>query len=86
MSALQDEIAAYERARAELEQRHKGEWAVFHAGELLGVFGAFQDAASKATDQFGSGPYLIRQIGIESIPLSSTMMFTPSHANSASGL
>lgn len=86
MTALRHDIAAYEGARAELETKHRGEWAVFHSGDLVGVFGGFEEAATEAVERFGNGPYLIRQIGVERIQLSSTMIFRPSHAHSAGGV
>lgn len=86
MTALRRDIAAYEQARTRLENEHRGEWAVFHSGDLVGVFSDFEGAATEAVERFGSGPYLIRQIGVEKIQLSSTMMFRPSHAHSAGGV
>jgi hypothetical protein len=86
MSALRDDIAAYDRARSDLEARHPRQWAVFHAGQLIDVYPEFENAASEAVDRFGDGPYLIRQIGVESIQLSSAMVFRPAHAHGPGGL
>ena len=86
MTALRDDIAAYEKVRADLEAKHRGQWAVFHSGQFVGVFPGFEEAATTAVDRFGSGPYLIRQIGVEKVQLSSTMVFRPSHAHSAGGI
>jgi len=86
MSALRNDIAAYDRARSKLEAKHPGQWAVFHAGRFVGVYPDFQAAASDALELFGEGPYLIRQIGVESIQLSSTLVFKPAHAHSAGRL
>jgi len=86
MTVLRADIQAYENARAELEAGHVGEWAVFYSGEFVGVFPLFEEAATVAVDRFGSGPYLIRQVGVETIPLSSTMVFRPSHASSSGRL
>ncbi len=63
MSTLDDEIAAYEAQRAELEASHLGKWAVLHNCKLTGAFDDFQSAAMEAVRRFGRGPYLIRQIG-----------------------
>ena len=86
MSALRDDIAAYDRARSELEAKHRGCWAVFHAGQFVGVYPEFEAAASETIERFGDGPYLIRQIGVEAIPLSSAMVFRPAHAHGPGGL
>ena len=80
MTVLRDDIAAYERRRKALEAEHSGRWAVFHAGEYVGVFPDFEQAASEAVERFGAGPYLIRQIGVEAIQLSSALVFRPAHA------
>jgi hypothetical protein len=82
MSVLGDDIAAYDRARPDLEAKHDGEWVVFHSGQFVAVYAQFEDAASDALEQFGDGPYLIRQIGVEAVRLSSTMVFRPAHAHS----
>lgn len=87
MTVLGDDIAAFERMRAELEAEHGRKWAVFHSGQFQAVFAEFDDAAAAAVDQFGSGPYLIRQIGAPAaIQLPGGMIFTPAHALSASGI
>jgi hypothetical protein len=78
MSALRDDIAAYDRARSDLEARHPR--------QLIDVYPEFENAASEAVDRFGDGPYLIRQIGVESIQLSSAMVFRPAHAHGPGGL
>jgi hypothetical protein len=86
MSVLRDDIAAYDRARPELEAQHPGEWAVFHSGHFIGVFSDFEGAASEAVERFGAGPYLIRQVGVEAIQLSSAMVFRPAHAPGPGGV
>lgn len=86
MSVLRDDIAAYDRSRLQLEAKHHGEWAVFQAGQFVGVFAEFESAAAEAVERFGAGPYLIRQIGVEAIQLSSTMVFRPAHAASPGGV
>ncbi len=79
-TALHREIVAYERLRPDLEARHRGKWAVVYSGDLVGVYPEFEEAAAEAVERFDNGPYLIRQIGVEKIQVSSTMMFWPSHA------
>ena len=86
MTVLSAEIAAYDRARPDLEAKHRGQWAVFHSGRFVGVYPDFESAASEAVERFGAGPYLIRQIGVEAIQLSSTMVFRPAHAHGPGGV
>lgn len=84
MTVLRDDIAAFERMRAELEASHDKEWVVIHDGELQGVFREFEEAATLAVDRFGSGACLIRQVGAPAaIQLPGGMVFTPSHALSS---
>lgn len=87
MTVLRDDIAAFERMRSELEAQHDKQWVVFHKGQFQGAFPEFDDAASAAVEQFGSGPYLIRQVGASAtIQLPGGMIFTPSHALGAGGI
>lgn len=87
MTVLRDDIAAFERMRQRLEADHDKAWALFHAGEFQAVYDDFEDAANAAVEQFGAGPYLIRQIGAPAtIQLPGGMIFTPSHALGAGGL
>lgn len=77
MSPIQDEIAAFERLKAGLETDHLGEWALVHHGELVRLFPSFEEAAAEAVRQFGSGPFLIRQIGSEPLTLPASVMYQP---------
>lgn len=69
MSALSEEIAAYEKLRDGLETDHNGLWALIRGGELVGVCDSFEEAANMAAGAFGEDPYLIRQIGVAPPPL-----------------
>jgi len=60
---LEDEIATYERMRAELEVRQMGKWVVIHDRVVVGFYDSFEGAAEDAVRKFGRGPYLIRRIG-----------------------
>jgi hypothetical protein len=86
MTGLRNDIEAYDRARPELEAKHRGKWVVFHAGSLVGSYSEFESAASEAVERFGDGPYLIRKVGVEAIQLSSAMIFRPAHAHGAGGV
>lgn len=79
MSVLRNDIAAFDRMKAELEANHRNQWALFHAGEFIDVFADFEAAASCAVERFDDGPYLIRQVGAPPIQLPGGMVFTPAH-------
>jgi hypothetical protein len=50
------------------------------------VFADFEAAASVALERFGTGPYLIRQVGAACIQLPGGMIFTPAHGLGAGGV
>lgn len=81
MSVLGEDIAAFERMRAQLEADHPRAWVVFYRGVFIDAYPDFQAAAADAVDRFEQGPYLIRQVGAPAtVSLSGGMTFTPSHA------
>ena len=55
MTALSDEIAAYERMKNGLETDHFGRWALVHREELIGTYESFESAADDAVRKFGGG-------------------------------
>jgi hypothetical protein len=61
--ALETEINAFQARREELEAHHMGKFVVFHGHDFIGAFGTLDNAAAAATRLFGSGPYLIQQVG-----------------------
>ena len=86
MTSLNADIAAFDRMKAELEARHRNEWVLFHDGQLINAFPDFDSAATVAIERFDHGPYLIRQVGAEIIPLPGGMVFRPAHALDTGGL
>ncbi|HXQ53527.1 MAG TPA: hypothetical protein VN802_20720 [Stellaceae bacterium] len=76
MANLDDEIAAFNGMKAELEAKHSGEWVVIHGQALAGTFHSFQQAANLAIKNFGRGPYLIRQVGVASVPMPVSVLFS----------
>ncbi len=81
MSVLGEDIAAFERMRAQLESDHPRDWVVFHKGAFIAAYPDFQAAAADAVERFEQGPFLIRQVGgPATVSLSGGMIFTPSHA------
>ena len=81
--SLRNEIAAYEEMRADLEAEHLGKWALVHNEELTGIFESFEQAAETAVEQFGRGPYLIREIGQAPVTLPASVLYhpAPQHAS-----
>ena len=82
MPVLQQEIAAFERERTELEQHHKGKWALIQGDVLVGVYDSFENAANEGVSRFGAGPFLIRQVGAPPVVLPASVMYHPAHAKS----
>ena len=65
MAVLEREIAAYEGRKADLDANHKGMWVVFHHDDFIGSYETLDEAAVAAAEQFGLGPYLIRQVATQ---------------------
>jgi hypothetical protein len=86
MTVLQADIAAFDRLRGQLEVEHRGDWVVFHEATFVGVYDSFDAAASEAVERSGAGPYLIRQVGAEAIPLGAGMVFRPAYAHGPGGV
>jgi hypothetical protein len=77
MTNLSDEIDAYESVRGDLEAKYLGKWAVFHDRELVDTYDCFENAAANAVRRFGRGPYLIRQVGAQSVSLPVSILYNP---------
>jgi hypothetical protein len=80
MMTLDQEIAVYEGMRADLENRHMGEWVLVSGGNLIGVFSSFDEAAKDAVRKFGRGPYLIRQVGAPPVTMPASVVYHLQHA------
>ena len=80
MTSLDNEIAAFEKMQGELEASQMGKWVIIHDGNLIGSFDSFEAAAETAVSQFGSGPYLIRQVGEPPVTLSASVLYHPDYA------
>jgi hypothetical protein len=79
MPVLDQEIAAYNRQKPELELHHKGKWALIHGDDLAGVFDSFENAATEAVERFGAGPFLVRQIGAPPLTLPASALYHFGH-------
>ncbi len=77
MATLTENITAYESMQRSLELDHLGKWVVFHDKKLEGFYDSFESAAESAVENFGIGPYLIRQIGVAPITLPASAQFRP---------
>jgi hypothetical protein len=75
MGDVRDEIQAFQEMQTELEARHMGRWVLVRDRKLIDVYDAFEDAAGDAVRRFGSGPFLIRQIGAPPITLPISVMY-----------
>jgi len=75
MQDIDNEIAAYETMREELESRHMGEWVVIRDGKVINIYASFENASGDAVSKFGRGPYLIRQIGAPPITMPASVMY-----------
>lgn len=75
MATLDQEISAYQAMQADLEAHQMGKWVLFHDQKLIGVYDSFESAAEEAVKNFGSGPYLIRQVGASQITLPASVMY-----------
>jgi hypothetical protein len=79
MANLTDEINAYEAARSDLESKYLGRWVLMHERKLVDTYDCFENAADQAVRRFGRGPYLIRQVGAQSVSLPVSVLYNPVH-------
>lgn len=63
MGDISEEIRAFEAIQSDLEANHMGKWVLIRDRLLVGVFETFEEAADTATQKFGRGPFLIREVG-----------------------
>ena len=75
MTVLDREIALFEELRPTLEAEHNGDWVVIRDNHIAGFFSSFDAAASEAVQQFGRGPYLIRQVGALPVVIPASVAF-----------
>lgn len=79
MPELDQDIDAFAGLRAELEAHHMGEWVLIRERQLINTFPSFEDAAQVAVENYGRGPYLIRQVGASPVVLPASVMYHPTH-------
>lgn len=81
MAEIDKEIAAYEAMRSDLEAHQMGKWVLLYDSKLMGTYETFEKAAEDAVRRFGSGPYLIRQVGAPPVALPASLMYHPVHGS-----
>lgn len=74
MANIQLDIQKYNEMKNDLEKEQIGKWVLIHDGKLIDIFETFEKAAEVAVNNFGKGPYLIRQIGAQPITLPISVM------------
>lgn len=79
MNDINQEIKAYEKMQGDLEAEHMGKWVLIRDSKLIGIYDSFEAAAEGAVQKFGSGPYLIRQVGAPPITLPASIMYRLDH-------
>lgn len=82
MAEINEEIAAYDRMRDDLESRLMGKWVLIRNGELVATYEFFDAAAEEAVKKFGRGPYLIRKVGAPPASLPASVIYHPIYAPS----
>ena len=79
---LQRNMRAFEAMSEELNSEYAHEHVIFYDGEFVGTYPSFHEAAEAAVKQFGTGPYLIREVGDRrTIPMPVSVAHRPVHAN-----
>ena len=80
MATLEENVAAYEEMREELETKHMHQWVVIYDNELIGTFTDFQEAADTAVKRFGPGPYHIKKVGEPPLQIAPSLKFVLTRA------
>ena len=62
MTILDPNLSACNAMWADLVERQKSRWVIFHDGQLVGLYSGREDAAEMALIRFGNEHCLIRQI------------------------
>lgn len=75
MTELNEEIAAYDAMRDQIEFLYAGKWVLVHDRQLIGAYNSFKAAAADAARRFGRKDFLIRQVATP-IPGPATFAFS----------
>ena len=66
MTDITQNITAYKKIQPNLESEHMSKWVLIYDKKLISIYDTFEKTAEDAVKKFGSGPYLIRQVGVSS--------------------
>ena len=79
--ALQRNIREFNAKLDWLERHHRAKWVIFRDASFVDAFDTFDTAAREAIKRFGTGPYLIRQVGRQStMRIPASVAFRPADA------
>ena len=59
---LEEELAFYERSKAQLLEQHEGFFVLIRRSELAGVYPTAEAAYKDGLEQFGIEPFLVKQV------------------------
>ncbi len=65
--SLEIEMRAYEAMRGKLETQHAGKYVMFYGDDFIGPYDTLNAASEGALSWHGSGPYLIRRLGVDEL-------------------
>lgn len=71
---LEQEIETFERHRAELVGRARGDFVLIKGERIVGIFDSEIDAINRGYEEFGNVPFLVQQILEIDIPLQFTSL------------
>ena len=72
--ALETELSTYRSKLPELHDQ-QGKFALVHGHDLIGVYGAYEDALAEGYKQFGLEPFLVQKIeAIEQVQFVSRLL------------
>ena len=60
---LERELATFEKSKDLLRWEHEGEFALVKGDVVVGTFDTFEKADDAGLAQFGTDPFLVKQIG-----------------------
>ena len=68
--------------KEDLLKHHLGKYVLIHGNQFISSFDSFDNAAKEAIKQFGTGPYLIRQVGKDPVmTMPASVAYRPIYAS-----
>ena len=72
--ALEKELATYQSKLSELKE-NEGKFVLIHGGDVIDVFGTYEDAIKEGYAKFQLNPFLVKQIqSVEQIQFISRLL------------